>query len=97
VKDLVVLPKLNISTLGVLEATRDNEYIGTDNPRRSVYGLAMELSGAAAKDYDIEYSVQLKGESKPYEGKNGSFAGSSKKKGKLVEAFSVRLMRKKNS
>ena len=92
--DLSLSFKLNIPGAGILENTTPNAYTGAKDGRQRVIGLAMQLLGAKAKDYTIEYCVQLKDTSEPVCAAQGAWAGSSKKTGKTVEGIAVTIRKK---
>jgi subtilisin family serine protease len=86
--------KANVPGVGIVESTNEGEYVGATTSRNRVIGFAVELEGAEAKKFDIEYSAQLQGVAKVAAGSNGGWCGSDKKTGKTIQAVSV-LLRKK--
>jgi hypothetical protein len=54
----------------------------------------MQLHGIHAKDYLIEYCVQLQDTAEPVCAAQGAWAGSSKKTGKTVEGVAVTVRKK---
>ncbi len=86
--------KLNVPGAGILENTAPDAYTGAKDGRQRVIGLAMQLHGSKAKDYTIEYCVQLKDTAAPVCAAQGAWAGSSKKTGKTVEGIAVTIRKK---
>ena len=86
--------KLNVPGAGILENTAPDAYTGAQDGRRRVIGLAMHLHGPQAKDYVIEYCVQLQDTAEPVCAAQGAWAGSSKKTGKTVEGVAVTVRKK---
>ncbi len=86
--------KLNVPGAGILENTAPDAYTGAQDGRRRVIGLAMQLHGPHAKDYLIEYCVQLQDTAEPVCAAQGAWAGSSKKTGKTVEGVAVTVRKK---
>jgi hypothetical protein len=86
--------QLNVPGAGILQNTTPDAYTGAKDGRQRVIGLAMQLVGARASDYTIEYCVQLKGAAAPVCATQGAWAGSSKKTGKTIEGIAVTIRKK---
>ena len=86
--------KANVSGVGIVESHSEGEYVGTKTGRQRIIGFAMELEGAAAQKFDLEYTARLLGVSALASAKNGGWCGTDKKTGKTVQAVSVRLREK---
>lgn len=93
-KSLQIRCKINLGTPGIVENKKEGDYIGVANSRQRVIGFALQLEGASAKKYDLEYSARLKGATKVVSAKNGEWCGSDKKTGKTVEDVAVLLREK---
>ncbi|TNE49968.1 MAG: peptidase S8 [Bacteroidetes bacterium] len=85
---------VNTSDDGVVQSEKEGEYVGTGNSRRRVMGVVLELEGADAGKYDIAYSARLKGRKTLARAKNGKWCGTSKKRGRTMEALSVTIKEK---
>ncbi|MEZ4967601.1 MAG: S8 family serine peptidase [Saprospiraceae bacterium] len=86
--------KLNVRTTGIGENKEEDEYVGTEDGRQRVIGLAMWLEGKAAGKYELEYSARLKGLVEPVKARNGAWCGSEKKSGKTIVALAMTLREK---
>lgn len=93
-KALKIKYKVNVPILGIVESTSEGAYIGTANGRQRILGIAVELEGTEAKNYDVEYSALLQGAASLASAKNGAWCGSAKKTGKTIQGISVRLKKK---
>lgn len=85
--------RTNVPGLGILQNKKEGDYVGGDSKKRLI-GFAAELEGANAGNYEIEYSVRLRGQTTPASAKNGAFCGTDKKTGKTIEAISIVLRKK---
>ncbi|MBK7936688.1 MAG: S8 family serine peptidase [Lewinellaceae bacterium] len=81
-KSLQIRCKINLGTPGIVENKKEGDYIGVANSRQRVIGFALQLEGASANKYDLEYSARLKGAKKVVSAKNGEWCGSDKKPAK---------------
>jgi subtilisin family serine protease len=86
--------RVNVPGPGISENKTEGAYVGTATGRQRIVGLAIELGGAAAGQYDVEYSARLQGVSAPVSAKNGAWLGTDKKTGKTFQAVAVRLKKK---
>jgi subtilisin family serine protease len=87
--------KANVPGIGIVQNTREGEYVGATSGRQRLIGFALELMGTAAKRYDLEYTAQLQGQTEPVRAKNGAFCGTDEKTGKTIQAISVVLRERK--
>jgi len=91
-------PELNIkyrmvfNSIGKTKWATDGEFISANDRRRKCIGLALELSGPAAKNYQINYQVQLAGSKQWHSNSEGGFAGKSSGKGPAIEAIEFDLI-----
>ncbi len=85
--------RTNVSGVGIVQSKKEGEYVGGDSKKR-LLGFAAELEGSGANQYEIEYSVRLKGLATPASAKNGAICGTEKKTGKTIEAISIMLRKK---
>ncbi len=87
--------KTMVRGLGASETARDGAFSGTEDKRRSLVGISIDLKGPMSAMFDVEYSVKLKGVGKWATFQNGGWAGSAKKnKGRTIEGLKVEVMRK---
>lgn len=93
-KGLKIRYKVNVPGPGILENNKDGEYVGAANGRQRIIGFAIEVQGAAAKKYEVEYSALLQGVTTRASAKNGAWIGSAGKTGKTIQALSVILREK---
>lgn len=91
VNGLTLRYRVNIATDGVLQNQHEDEYVGATDTKRRLLGFAVELEGASAAQYEVEYTARLKGQKTLAKAKNGAWCGSAKKTGKAVEALAVSL------
>ncbi|HND89799.1 MAG TPA: hypothetical protein PK971_15810, partial [Saprospiraceae bacterium] len=94
VPGLQIRYKANVPGVGIVESQQEGQYIGAANGRQRIIGFAMQLEGAAAQKFDLEYTARLQGVGTPAVGKNGTWCGTEKKSGKTVQALSIRLREK---
>jgi subtilisin family serine protease len=93
--ELHITYKAMVRGAGASEPAKDGGFTGTEDKRRSLVGLSIELKGPMAAMFDVEYSVKLKGVDKWATFSNGGWAGSAKKnKGKTIEGVKVEVKRK---
>ena len=92
--DLKLRYQVNVSATGIAQNHLDGEYVGAKDTRGRILGFAIELTGASANQYELEYSAQIKGRKTLAKAKNGAWCGTAKKTGKTVEALSVSLRKK---
>lgn len=86
--------KVNLGSKGIVESNKEDDFVGTTDGRQRVVGFALQLEGAAAKNYDLEYSARLAGVKDLASAKNGDWCGSGKKSGKTIGAVSIVLRKK---
>lgn len=94
VKGLKIKYKANVPGVGIVESPSEGDYVGTKTGRQRIIGFAMELEGASAQKFDLEYAARLQGTAALASAQNGGWCGSDKKTGKTVQAVSVRLREK---
>jgi hypothetical protein len=94
IKNLSIVYKLNIGGEGITMNASPGVYAGATDARKKVIGISIALEGKAAKDYDIEYTIQLEKKGGEIAGKNGAFCGTLGKTGKAIVAISIALKKK---
>lgn len=93
-KALQIKYKANVPGVGIVENQSEGAYVGAESGRQRIIGFSIELEGAAAQKFDLEYSARLQGAPNLASGKNGAWCGTDKKTGKTIQAVSVRLRKK---
>ncbi len=87
--------RINGSSVGIRQNTREGEYVGETSVSRRLLGVALWLEGDIAKQYDIHYAARLQGRKTLAHAKNGDWCGTGIKTGRSIEALKVWLMPKK--
>lgn len=86
--------KVNVSTTGIAENREEDEYVGAAAANQRIIGFALELEGADAGQYELNYAARLKGRKTLAKAKNGAWCGTANKTGKTVEAVLISLKKK---
>jgi subtilisin family serine protease len=89
---LIISYKGNVK--GVIEQGSDGKYVGSLDAKNRLIGFSVELSGAAAKQFSVEYTAKFMGSTTTKTAKNGAFLGTDKKTGKAIEIVSVKIVKK---
>ncbi len=87
--------RINGSSIGIRQSSREGEYIGESSAGRRLLGLALWLEGPAAQQYDLFYAIRLQGRKTLLQAQNGAWCGSATSSGRSVEALKVWLEPKK--
>ena len=88
-KGLKISYKANVPGVGILSSPAEGVYIGAATSRQRLIGFAVELEGAGAGKYTVEYAARLQGSSATATARDGGWCGTDKKTGKTIKAIAV--------
>ena len=91
-------PELNIkyrlafNNIGKTNWATDGEFISANDRRRKCIGLALELTGDSAQNYQINYQIKVAGNKNWLSNSDGKFVGKSSGKGAAIEEIKFDLI-----
>jgi len=85
---------LIVNKLGAAAPAADGNFAGTRDRRRKVIGVAAELTGSLAPQYDLLYEVRLSDRPEVLEARNGEVGGRGSGSSDAVEQVRFRIERR---
>ena len=83
-----------IHKLGASCWAENGAFTGTDDRRRKLIGLQIELTGPLASKYTVEYEAERRGRKETVAGKDGSVCGTDNRRGPALEEIKIAVHRR---
>jgi len=86
--------RTNIHKLGASSWAENGAFAGTDDRRRKLIGLQIELTGPLAPDYTVVYEAERRGRREVVSGRDGTVCGTDNRRGPALEEIKIAVHRR---